>query len=90
MWLKAWLFVAIGAVSSITLLTLYPSWRVALLLLLAIWGFSRAYYFAFYVVEHWIDPGYRYAGLWDFIRRRLLTRADRRPGQDSNPRPPRS
>lgn len=29
-------------------------------------------YFAFYVVEHYIDPGYKYAGLLSFLR--YLTR----------------
>ena len=36
------------------------------LLALTVWCFARAYYFAFYVVQHWIDPGYRFAGLFDF------------------------
>lgn len=40
-----------------------------MLLALAVWGFCRAYDFAFYVIEHYIDPGYRYAGLWHFVRR---------------------
>ncbi len=72
MWLKASLFLAIGVGSSAGLLIHCPSWRVGVLLALAVWGFCRAYYFAFYVIEHWIDPGYRYAGLWDFVRTRVL------------------
>jgi hypothetical protein len=44
------------------------SWRIALLLAIAVWCFARAYYFAFYVVEHYIDPGYKFAGLIDFLR----------------------
>ena len=35
----------------------------AVLLLLVIWSFSRAYYFAFYVIEKYIDPSYRFSGL---------------------------
>jgi len=36
-------------------------------LALAVWAFCRAYYFAFYVIEHYADPGYRFAGLMSFI-----------------------
>jgi hypothetical protein len=32
------------------------------------WGFCRAYYFAVYVIEHYIDPGRKYAGLIDFVK----------------------
>jgi hypothetical protein len=39
-----------------------------LLLALTIWCFARAYYFAFYVIQHYVDPGYRFAGLADFAR----------------------
>ena len=41
---------------------------MALLLALAIWAFCRAYYFAFYVIEHYIDPGFKFAGLWAMLR----------------------
>ena len=37
-------------------------------LAIAIWAFARAYYFAFYVVEHCIDPGHKYAGLLSFLK----------------------
>jgi len=39
---------------------------VALLLLVAVWSFCRAYYFAFYVIEHYVDPSYKFAGLTSF------------------------
>ena len=45
-----------------------PRWRTAALLAIAVWSFCRAYYFAFYVIEHYVDPGYRFAGLWSFAR----------------------
>ena len=35
---------------------------------LAIWSFCRAYYFAFYVIEHYVDPAFRFAGLLDFAK----------------------
>lgn len=71
------MFLLIGVLACTTILLLAPSWRVAMLLALAIWGFCRAYYFAFYVIEHWIDPGSRYSGLWDFVTTRRWSRARR-------------
>jgi hypothetical protein len=46
----------------------HPSVRVAVLLALAIWASCRAYYFAFYVIQHYVDPGYRFSGLWSWSR----------------------
>jgi hypothetical protein len=52
----------------------HPDVRTALYLAVAVWGFCRAYYFAFYVIEHYIDPGFRYASLWSFITYAMLGR----------------
>jgi hypothetical protein len=68
MWVKAALFVVIGTVASTLILIQLPDWRIALLLILAIWAFCRAYYFAFYVIEKYIDPTYRFSGLFSAIR----------------------
>ena len=84
LYVKGGLFLVTGLVSAGLLLIEYPSVKVAALLTLAIWSFSRAYYFAFYVVEHYVDPGYRFAGLGSFVqyvwtRRRKGSRVDQ-PG----------
>jgi uncharacterized membrane-anchored protein len=68
MWLKAALFVVIGVATGALVLAEAPTWRVAVLLALCVWGFCRAYYFAFYVIEHYVDPGYRFSGLISFLR----------------------
>jgi hypothetical protein len=68
LYLKGGLFVVTGLLASGLLLVECPSFKVAALLAVAIWCFARAYYFAFYVVEHYVDPGYRFAGLWSFAR----------------------
>ena len=68
LYFKGFLFVCIGVLSSAILLAEHPSLKTLALLATAIWGFARAYYFAFYVIEHYIDPGYRFAGLFDFVR----------------------
>ena len=45
-----------------------PWWTVLLLQGVSVWSFCRAYYFAFYVIERYIDPSCRYAGLWSAAR----------------------
>lgn len=67
---KGWLFVLLGLLATVILLVRHPHWDVALLLAVCVWSSCRAYYFAFYVIEHYIDDGQRYAGLIDFFRRR--------------------
>ena len=68
LYLKGGLFVVVGMLACAGILLECASVRVAALLAVAVWAFCRAYYFAFYVVEHYVDPGYRFAGLWDFVR----------------------
>jgi type IV secretory pathway TrbD component len=69
LYLKGTLFLLTGLLASAVILLDHPSLKLAALLALAIWAFARAYYFAFYVVQHYIDPSFRYAGLIDFLRR---------------------
>ncbi len=56
-WLKAILFLLIGLAAAGLLIAERPTLKVTLLLGLALWAFCRAYYFAFYVIEHYVDPG---------------------------------
>ena len=65
---KGFLFLFGGVLSSTLVLLECPSLRVAVLLAMAIWCFARAYYFAFYVIEHYVDPRYRFSGLLSFAR----------------------
>lgn len=59
---------ATGLLAATLLLFESPSLKTAILLGVAIWGFARAYYFAFYVIEHYIDPTFRFASLTAFAR----------------------
>ena len=68
LYIKAGLFVIAGVIACWLILLEAPSVKVALLLGLAIWCFARAYYFAFYVIEKYVDPTYRFAGLTSFLR----------------------
>ena len=65
---KGTLMLLVGILASILLLLRNLEWSTVILLSISIWGFCRAYYFAFYVIENYIDRSYRYAGLFDFIK----------------------
>lgn len=80
LYLKGLLFLLLGCLASALLLVLVPSLPVAALLAIAVWSFCRAYYFAFYVIEHYVDPEYRFTGLIDFARR--APRRRRNPRSD--------
>src|SRR5579862_1354325 len=66
MWLKGLLLFLIGSVSAALIFLEAPTLKLGILLALTIWGFCRAYYFAFYVIGHYVDPGYRFSGLLSF------------------------
>jgi hypothetical protein len=78
---KAVLFLLIGCGAAALLIVECPTLRTALLLSLVIWSFCRCYYFAFYVIERYVDPSYRFSGLLSFA----LYLFSRRSGR-SNPR----
>lgn len=71
---KGFLFLLGGLLASLLLILEHPTLRTVLLLGLAVWCFARFYYFAFYVIEHYVDPGYRFAGLWSFARYAMARR----------------
>jgi uncharacterized RDD family membrane protein YckC len=77
---KGALFLFAGALAAGLLVWEHPEGKVVLLLAVAVWSFARAYYFAFYVVQHYIDPGYRFAGLGSFARYLLRRRGSSRQG----------
>ena len=64
---KGILFLLVCLFSAMLLWLEHPTWKTALFLALAIWCFCRFYYFAFYVIEKYVDGKFRFAGLWDFF-----------------------
>ncbi len=74
---KGILFLFSGILASVLLLMEQPTLKVGLLLVVAIWSFCRFYYFAFYVIEKYIDSDYRFSGLLSFFRY-LLWRKEKR------------
>lgn len=65
---KGFLFLLGGLLAAGLLLCFSPSLRTAALLAICVWCFCRFYYFTFYVIEHYVDSNYRYAGLLAFFR----------------------
>lgn len=63
---KGFLFLLAGVLALTALLLEHPTLKVAFLAGLAVWCFARFYYFAFYVIQQYVDPGYRFAGLGSF------------------------
>ncbi len=81
---KGILFLVVGLISSLLLIFEHPSLKIVLLLAVSVWCFCRFYYFAFYVIEHYVDSNYRFAGLWSFAaylwsRRRKSDPSTRKP-----------
>jgi hypothetical protein len=66
--LKGFLFLFIGIGAVILLFLDSPTLKTTGLLGLAIWSFCRFYYFAFYVIEKYVDPSFKFSGLISFIR----------------------
>jgi len=67
LWAKGALLLLLAVAASVLLLLETASLKVAVLLAVAVWGFCRSYYFAFYVIERYVDPGYRFSGLGSFL-----------------------
>jgi hypothetical protein len=83
--LKGMLFLLVGLAAAALLLIEHPSLKAAVLLCIAVWCFCRFYYFAFYVIEHYVDSSYRFSGLWSFFRY-LVQRGkhEARPARDGS------
>jgi len=62
-WLKAILFLVIGFTSAALLWLDTPTIKNSFLLVLTVWAFCRSYYFAFYALERYVDPRFKFAGL---------------------------
>jgi hypothetical protein len=71
---KGGLFLLLGLMAAVILIIDNPNLKDAALLMLAIWCFCRAYYFAFYVIEHYVDPGFKFSGLFSFLKYLLARR----------------
>ena len=66
--IKGILFLVVGIAAALTLIFDQYKVKTTLLLAISIWWFCRFYYFAFYVIEKYVDSSYRFSGLWSFVR----------------------
>jgi hypothetical protein len=66
-YLKGLLFLIAGLLAAAGILLDNPTLQTALLLSIAIWSFCRLYYFMFYVIEKYVDDGYKFAGISSFL-----------------------
>jgi hypothetical protein len=75
---KGVMFFGTAATTAALIVVEMPSLKLAALLGLLVWASCRFYYFLFHVLEHYVDPTMRYAGLWDLVmgmkRRREMRR----------------
>jgi len=82
---KGVMFLGIAATTAVLILVEAPSVRLSVLLALLVWASCRFYYFLFHVLEHYVDPTMRYAGLLDLLmgmkRRRQEMRRENRQCQ---------
>jgi hypothetical protein len=74
---KGLMFLALAGVTATLLLLEAPSLRVAALIVILVWASCRFYYFLFYVLQHYVDPGLRYAGLLALLGQIRRTRGSR-------------
>jgi hypothetical protein len=75
---KGVLFLIVGSLAAALLVLEMPTLKIGVLLVIAIWCFCRAYYFAFYVIEKYVDPTFRFSGLGSAVKYLCIRRkADR-------------
>lgn len=77
---KGALFLGVLALAGGLLLARDPEFATLVLLAVVIWAAARSYYFSFYVLERYVDPRLRYAGLLA-----LLLQIRRRSGRRTDP-----
>ena len=77
---KGLLFFVLGVLAVAVIAAKSHDVQLVVLTLFAAWAFCRFYYFAFYVIEKYVDPSYRFDGLYAFLgylwsRRRSLSKS---------------
>jgi hypothetical protein len=77
LWFKGVLFLIMGIMCAGLLWLDMPGWRDVAYFAVAIWAFCRAYYFTFYVIGHYIDPGFKFSGLIAFVQYQFNRRKDK-------------
>ena len=87
LYLKGFLFLACGGTAGALLVLDRPTLQTVALLAVTVWCFTRAYYFAFYVIERYADPSFRYSGLGSLMVYLLRNRRVVPPSADQRRQP---
>ncbi len=66
--IKGWLFLVLCLIAVLGLLLPAFSWSNLALMLIALWGACRWYYYLFYVIENYVDSDFKFASVSDAIR----------------------
>lgn len=66
--LKGALFALATILASVGILVECGTPTIAALLAIALWSACRFYYFLFYVIEKYADPGFKFAGLGSALK----------------------
>ena len=66
-YLKAILFLIIGITGFLYCWSITFDIPLFLTLLVTIWAWCRLYYFIFYVIEKYVDSGYKFSGIINFF-----------------------
>jgi hypothetical protein len=74
--IKGLLFFILGLLSSTMLIMANPTLGTVLILMVTVWSFCRCYYFAFYVIENYIDRKSQFSGIVSMLK--YLTQRRRR------------
>ena len=74
---KGLLFLLLAALSGGLLVMASPDLRTFVLVAVLAWSSARLYYFLFYVLERYVDPSLRYAGLLALVRAITFSRRAR-------------
>ncbi len=72
---KAALFLVMVLICAVLLLFEEMLWRRAFFVVVLIWSSARLYYFMFYVIEKYVDPGFRFSGVFDFLKYLVSSRS---------------
>jgi hypothetical protein len=75
--IKGILFLLIGLFSGALLILEHPTLKVVVLLAITVWCFCRFYYFAFYVINRYVDSTYKFSGLGSFARYWFRRKSDK-------------
>lgn len=81
--LKGLLFLVILGTSAALIILQMPTSRIAALICLTIWASARLYYYLFYVIEHYIDPSYKFSGIYSALRYLVGKKPGNEPSTDS-------